>query len=199
MIKLNGVRIASSSRKLNLKNSATIFRFLEAALKTFFESLLFSFLLLKGFFNSLPCHLFLMVFSNVIQLVIHIETIASQQQLKLGYHTLAQSLNRSHTVSLIRSLIHTLTYSFTYANNHTITLKQAHIQLTYTRTHTLTLSHNFTRNTRNLFQFARNLIQFAQNQKGFLLKITKSCWELTKKQQYLLKISNILSKTRTFS
>ena len=110
-------------------------RFLEAVLKNVFVSLLF-FLLLKGFFNSIPRHLFLIVFSNVIQLVIHIETIASQQQLKLGYHTLAQSLNRSHTVSLIRSLIHTLTHSFTPANTHTVTHSHRRTLNSHTHTHT---------------------------------------------------------------
>ena len=110
----------------------------EAVIKNVFVSLLFFFLLVKGFFNSIPRHLFLIVFSNVIQLVIHIETIVSQQQLKLGYHTLTQSLNRSHTDSLIRSLIHTLTHSFTPANTHTLTHSNKHTFNSHTLAHTLT-------------------------------------------------------------
>ena len=40
-----------------------------------------------------------------------------QQQHKLGYHTLTQLINRSHT----HPLIHTFTHSFTPANTHTLT------------------------------------------------------------------------------
>ena len=168
-----------------------IVRFLEAVLKNVFVSLLFFFLLLKGFFNSIPRHLFLIVFSNVIQLVIHIETIVSQQQLKLGYHTLTQSLNRSHTDSLIRSLIHTLSHLFTTANIYTLTHSNKHTFYTHTRTHTRSHPHTILLEileiSFSLLKISFNLLKTLKDFDSKSLRVAKS-W---------LKINNIYSKSRT--
>ena len=129
---------------------------------------MFSFLLLKGFFNSISCHLLLIVFSNIINLVMHIETIVYQQQFKV-------SLNRLHTHSLTHSLIHTLTHSFTPANAQTVTHSHRHILNSHTHAQTLThtLAQYYLKCSKSLSLCSKSHAICSKSSR-ILLKITKS-------------------------